>query len=174
MVGTMLFILGVGLLFIAGYLEIANLPDSPFPGRKLAKRIIGTQKPNLILYWIIVLLIVPGVYVGLLKAPPFWFLLTIAVLMFLISFTFSINHYRFDTATETPEEIVKPYFETIESRDPEGGIDYIIEYIQNPKWGVPERHLRIFLTRMAKRDDEYGRIASKRMAELGISNDESS
>lgn len=176
MIESILIVSGIVLLAAVAYLEAINRLDERLPATELAKRVVGSRIPNLIVYEIIAVLIGSGLFIWHIKSPfyPQYILIIALGIVAMLVEIGVLNKYRFEPIELTKDEIVGIYFETIEDREAEEGIDYIIDYIQNPKWGVPETHLRIFLTRMAKRDDEYGRIARKRMAELGISNDESS
>jgi len=60
------------------------------------------------------------------------------------------------------------YFESIKNVDPEQGIDYIVDYIRNPKWGCPPKDLPDFLFAMAERTDGFGEAARKKISELGL------
>jgi hypothetical protein len=60
------------------------------------------------------------------------------------------------------------YFESIKKVDPEEGIDYVVNYIQNPKWGCPPGDLLDFLLEMVKRTDGFGEAARRKIKELGL------
>jgi hypothetical protein len=167
--------LGIILLAAVLYLEMANQLDDRLPAAKLAKQVVGSRISNLIVYEMIAVLMGSGLLIWYLKSPLYsQFVLIAAFGIFVMYLTVAgLNKIRFDPVTISKEHIAETYFKAIEDKDPEEGIDYIIDYIHNPKWGVPETDLRLFLTQMAKRDDEYGRIARKRMTELGIGNDNS-
>ena len=60
------------------------------------------------------------------------------------------------------------YFDSIKNLEPEEGIDYIVNYIRNPKWGCPSGDLLDFLIEMAERSDGFGAVARRKMRELGF------
>lgn len=59
------------------------------------------------------------------------------------------------------------YFEAIEDMDPYEGVDYIISYIEDPRWGCPQTHINKFLLYLAKRDDKFGQAAREKLSEMG-------
>ncbi len=60
------------------------------------------------------------------------------------------------------------YFDSIKNLDPEEGIEYIVNYIQNPKWGCPPGDLVDFLIEMSERNDGFGTAARNKMVQLGL------
>ena len=59
------------------------------------------------------------------------------------------------------------YFESIKDMDPYEGVDYIISYIEDPRWGCPQTDIDKFLLYLAKRDDKFGQVAREKLNEIG-------
>ena len=59
------------------------------------------------------------------------------------------------------------YFVIIKDMDPYEGVDYIISYIEDPRWGCPQTDIDKFLLYLAKRDDKFGQAAREKLNEIG-------
>jgi len=75
---------------------------------------------------------------------------------------------RVEKISSPYEGATRAYFEAIRNVDPVEGIDYIVSYIKNPKWGCPLKDLPDFLFAMAERTDGFGEAARKKISELGL------
>ena len=45
----------------------------------------------------------------------------------------------------------------------EEGLDYVLDYIENPKWEFEDGYKEAFLEYLTERDDELGKIAREKL-----------
>jgi hypothetical protein len=168
MIETILLLSGLVMLIVSGYLEIANRSFGRLHGAYLAKKVIGTQKLNLVWYSALLVALMSGFTLWVFEItvfPGFALMLSISIVVMLMA-SVAINQERFNPNRVKPEAIAEAYFEAVKNAPPEEGIDYITQYIRNPKWGAPTSDLQLFLDYVGHRDDQFGLIARKRLQEL--------
>lgn len=168
MIEAILLLSGLVMLTVSGYLEIANRSFGRLHGAYLAKKVVGSQKPNLAWYSALLVTLMSGFALLVFEItvfPGFALMLSISIVAMLM-IAVAINQERFNPNRAKPEAIAEAYFEAVKDTPPEEGIDYITQYIQNPIWGAPTSDLKLFLDYVAHRDDQFGTIARKRLQEL--------
>jgi len=95
------------------------------------------------------------------------YVLVIIIIAYVIVVAFTIKALRrhLNRVAADPDVSSELYFEGIKDGDPWEGIDYIISYIEDPRWGCPQTDLKEFLLYLAKRDDEFGQAAREKLNE---------
>lgn len=94
--------------------------------------------------------------------------LVIVLAMTIVIVLYMLRSLRVQELSSPYEGTTMAYFESIRNLDPEEGIDYIVNYIQNPKYGGPPQELPDFLFAMAERKDGFGEAARKKIRDLGL------
>jgi len=69
-----------------------------------------------------------------------------------------------DHTTEMYDELINE--EIMKHPTIEQGLDYVLDYIDDPQWEFEEDYKESFLEYMAERDDELGRLARERLRPL--------
>ena len=91
------------------------------------------------------------------------------ILAYVIVAAFTIKAFRkhLNRVVADSDDKSEFYFEGIKNGDPYEGIDYIISYIKDPRWGCPQTDIDKFLLYLAKRDDAFGQAAREKLNEMG-------
>jgi hypothetical protein len=174
MIGVLVLIGAVVLLVLMLYLEIAALQARPI--NKTALRVTASANLTLIAYELVMILFIVGFRLLAEESQHPFLLETFSVTvtwLFGIFFTIWIlvfNALRY-TRVGFPKRNIgtasDAYFKSIKDGDPYEGIDYVISYIEDPRWGCPQTDIDKFLLYLAKRDDKFGQAAREKLNEMG-------
>ncbi|MGQ4871226.1 MAG: hypothetical protein ACP6IT_05265 [Candidatus Thorarchaeota archaeon] len=168
--GFILLLLGLILTVLAIYMEAASRSCGRMPASHLARMVVGSQFSNFAFYLVAAESLMMGVGVWFYEATLYEGLIGILLVGGVAMFVTvaAANHIRFAGSEPNAQLIAQGYLEAIRDRDPREGIDYIVQYIQDPRWGVPPSHLKVILTQMASRSDGFGDAAREKLVELGL------
>jgi hypothetical protein len=173
MIGLTLLVFGILSLIALACLEAANRLRGQRLVSHLAHNVVGSRTTNLLCYSVVVVLLVSGWGLMQFELSQYSGILFVTLVsnLFMLTTVAIVNKERFSPSSSRWEPNWTVYFEAIKNVDPEEGIEYIVNYIQNPKWGCPPKDLPDFLFAMAERTDGFGEVARKKISELGLLQD---
>ncbi|MBD3404767.1 MAG: hypothetical protein GF411_01370 [Candidatus Lokiarchaeota archaeon] len=150
------------LAFLA-YLSIVKYYDTQISVRLL-----------FFIFWMlsVTILIVSTRAAVLMSGSPFWIEVfgSINLLLLILMGFFFIHIQMIGVMVHRDVSSFDGFMEAIENMSPREGLEYLQEYLNDPKWSAPEGEFERFLTWLSTREDIYGELAQEILKE----NDEKS